>query len=44
MRGELAAYRSARRGEYRMVFRIDDPEHTIVIVAIDHRAHTYRSR
>ena len=44
MRGELAAYRSACRGEYRVVFRIDDADHTIVIVAIDHRAHIYRPR
>jgi mRNA-degrading endonuclease RelE of RelBE toxin-antitoxin system len=42
LRYELAAYRSARRGDYRVLFRIDDDKHTIVIVAINHRAHIYR--
>lgn len=44
LRGELAAYRSARRGDYRVLFRIDDDKHAIVIVAINHRAHIYRPR
>jgi len=44
LRGDLAAYRSARRGDYRVLFRIDDDEHAIVVVAINHRAHIYRSR
>jgi mRNA interferase RelE/StbE len=44
LRSELAAYRSARRGDYRVLFRIDDDKHTIVVVAINHRAHTYRPR
>lgn len=44
LRGELAVYRSARRGDYRVLFRIDDDKHTIVVVAINHRAHIYRPR
>jgi len=44
LRGELAAYRSARRGDYRVLFRVDDDKHPIVIVAINHRAHIYRPR
>jgi mRNA interferase RelE/StbE len=44
LRGELAAYRSARRGDYRVLFRIEDEERTIVIVAVSHRAHIYRPR
>lgn len=44
LRGELAAYRSARRGDYRVLFRIDDEKQTIVIVAVNHRAHIYRPR
>lgn len=44
LRGELAVYRSARRGDYRVLFRIDDDKHTIVVVAISHRAHIYRPR
>lgn len=42
--GELVAYRSARRGDYRVLFRIDADNHTVVIVAINHRAHIYRRR
>ena len=44
LRIELAAYRSARRGDYRVLFRIDDDQHTIVIVSVSHRAHIYRRR
>lgn len=44
LRGELAAYRSARRGDYRVLFRIDDDNHAVVVVAINHRAHIYRPR
>lgn len=43
LRDELAGTYSARRGDYRVLFRIDDELHTIVILAIDHRAHIYRS-
>jgi mRNA-degrading endonuclease RelE of RelBE toxin-antitoxin system len=38
----MGGYRSARRGDYRVVFRIDENEHTVVIVGIRHRAHIYR--
>ena len=44
LRGELAAYRSARRGDYRVLFRVDDDKHAIVVFAINHRAHIYRPR
>jgi mRNA interferase RelE/StbE len=44
LRGELDGYRSARRGDYRVVFRIDENEHTVIIVGIRHRAHIYRPR
>lgn len=44
LHGELRGYRSARRGDYRVVFRIDDGERIIVIVGIRHRAHIYRPR
>lgn len=42
LRGELDGYRSARRGDYRVVFRIDDNDHAVVIVGVRHRAHIYR--
>ncbi len=44
LRGQLDGYRSARRGDYRVVFRIDEDEHTVVIVGIRHRSHMYRPR
>jgi mRNA-degrading endonuclease RelE of RelBE toxin-antitoxin system len=40
---ELAAYHSARRGAYRVVYRIDDKSHTVHVVRIDHRADVYHS-
>ncbi|MGP3705586.1 type II toxin-antitoxin system RelE family toxin, partial [Gordonia paraffinivorans] len=42
LRDDLADLHSARRGDYRILLRIDDPDHTIVIVRINHRAHAYR--
>ena len=34
---ELADYRSARRGAYRVVYRIDDKTRTVHLMRIDHR-------
>lgn len=42
--GDLAAYRSARRGDYRVLIRIDEPKRTVLVARIDHRAHAYRPR
>jgi len=42
--GELAAYRSARRGDYRVLIRIDEADHTVLVARIDHRADVYRPR
>lgn len=39
---ELADYRSARRGDYRVLIRIDEADHRVVVVRIDHRAQVYR--
>jgi mRNA-degrading endonuclease RelE of RelBE toxin-antitoxin system len=44
LRSELSAYRSARRGDYRVLLRIDNDNRAILIVAISHRAHIYRPR
>jgi mRNA interferase RelE/StbE len=41
---ELAAYRAARRGDYRVLIRIDEDAHAILVVHIDHRADVYRPR
>lgn len=35
LRNDLAGLHSARRGDYRVLLRIDDPNHTIVVVRID---------
>jgi mRNA interferase RelE/StbE len=41
---ELDGYHSARRGAYRVVYRIDEIERTVHVVRIDHRADVYRTR
>lgn len=40
--GELAGYRTARRGEYRVLIRIDPKARAVLVVRIDHRADVYR--
>ncbi|AHD24120.1 toxin RelE (plasmid) [Rhodococcus pyridinivorans SB3094] len=42
LRNDLAGLRSARRGDYRILLRVDEEHRTILIVDIDHRAHIYR--
>ena len=42
--GPLASYRSARRGDYRIVIKIIEVDHVVVVDRIDHRAHLYRPR
>ena len=44
LRFELEGHWSARRGPYRIVYRIDDEAHTISVVAVAHRADIYRPR
>jgi mRNA interferase RelE/StbE len=41
---ELSAYHSARRGAYRVIYRIDEAERIVYVVRIDHRADVSRSR
>lgn len=41
---ELDGYHSARRGTYRVVYRIDESSRTVHVVRIDHRADVYRPR
>lgn len=40
LRFELAGLHSARRGDYRVIYRVDDG--VVAIVAIEHRADAYR--
>lgn len=44
LRFELEGHWSARRGPYRIVYRIDDDARTISVVAVAHRADVYRPR
>jgi len=44
LRFGLEGYRSARRGPYRIVCRIDDESRTVSVVAVAHRADVYRPR
>lgn len=41
---ELAGHRSARRGDFRVIYRIDRDGRTVHIVAIGHRGDVYRRR
>jgi len=41
---ELSEYWSARRGSYRVIYRLDVDQHEIVVVRIEHRSDAYRRR
>jgi len=40
----FGGYLSARRGVYRVIYRIDDQAHTVRVLTVDHRADVYRPR
>jgi mRNA interferase RelE/StbE len=42
LRGDLVGLRSARRGEYRVIYRLDESERTIHLVLIFQRRDAYR--
>jgi mRNA interferase RelE/StbE len=44
LRRELEGLRSARRGAYRVVYRIDERASLVVVLRIDHRSTIYRPR
>jgi mRNA interferase RelE/StbE len=44
LRFELADLHSARRGDYRVVYRIEEARHSVVIDTIAHRSDVYRPR
>lgn len=39
---DLAGYWSARRGQYRVIYVIDDDEVIVTVVNVDHRRDVYR--
>jgi mRNA interferase RelE/StbE len=41
---DFGGLHSARRGDYRIISRIDDEDHRIDVIAIEHRADAYRPR
>jgi mRNA-degrading endonuclease RelE of RelBE toxin-antitoxin system len=44
LRFELEGCLAARRGPYRIVYRIDDATRTVAVLAVAHRAEVYRTR
>jgi mRNA interferase RelE/StbE len=42
LRGALAGVHSARRGTYRVLCRVRDEHHEVVVLRIDHRRDVYR--
>jgi len=43
LRNELAGIHSARRGTYRVLYRIDETERIVTVLRIDHRGEVYRT-
>jgi len=43
LRRELEGLWVARRGTFRVVYRIDDDNHEVVVLRVDHRRDIYRS-
>ena len=41
---ELAGLHSARRGDFRVIYRINEAEGRVTVTLIDHRADVYRRR
>ena len=39
--GPLAGCRGARRGTYRIVYRIDESDHVVQVLDVDHRSEIY---
>ncbi len=42
LRGQLEGLRSARRGSYRVIYRVDDDQRIVEVVHINHRRDVYR--
>lgn len=44
LRFELEGMHSARRGDHRVLYRIDHDERRVIVLAIEHRGDVYRRR
>ncbi len=42
LRGDLSGIWAARRGTYRVLYRINDAAHEVVVLRIEHRRDVYR--
>lgn len=42
--GQLSGLWSARRGDYRVVYEIDDAAGVVIVHRVQHRRHVYRRR
>lgn len=43
LRNELAGIHSARRGSYRVLYRVDELERTVTVLRVEHRSGVYRA-
>ena len=43
LRNELAGIHSARRGTFRILYRINEEQHEVTILRVDHRRDVYRT-
>jgi mRNA interferase RelE/StbE len=44
LRGDLGGIHAARRGTYRVLYRINEAEREVVVLRIEHRRDVYRPR
>lgn len=44
LRLELEGLHSARRGDYRIIYRIERGPHRVAVIAVEHRSDAYRTR
>lgn len=44
LRGNLAGIHSARRGTYRVLYRLNEAQREVVVLRIEHRRDAYRNR
>ncbi|MGH3570718.1 MAG: type II toxin-antitoxin system RelE family toxin, partial [Pseudonocardiaceae bacterium] len=44
LKRDLAGYHTARRGDYRVIYRIDDVARVVQVLRIEHRGDVYRPR
>jgi len=43
LRGDLSGIQAAGRGTYRVLYRINEDDHEVVVVRVDHRSGAYRT-